>query len=62
MPSGKEKGIIGAYDGNNKHYEITDGTPELIVDLLKSKRSIIKEWRFVQPEESVDASLNGLND
>ena len=51
MSSGKEKGTIGAYDGNNKHHEIlaTDGTPKLNVGLLKSKRSIIKEWRFVQP-------------
>ena len=55
---------IGTYDGSNKHHEIlpTDGTPKLDVDLLKCKRTIIKEWRFVQPDERIETSLNELND
>ena len=56
---------IGTYDGNNKHHEIlpTDGTPKLDagLQLLKCKRTIIKEWRFVQPDERVETSLNELN-
>ena len=54
---------IGTYDGNSKHHEIlpTDGTPKLDVDLLKCKKTIIKEWRFVQLDELVETSLDELN-
>ena len=56
--------LATSYDGSNKHHEIlpTDGTPKLDVDLLKCKRTIIKEWRFVQPDERIETSLNELND
>ena len=38
-----------------------DDSKVLIVNLLKSKKSIIKAWRFVQEGEVVNTTLDEVN-
>ena len=38
-----------------------NGDRALVVNLLQCKKSVVKEWRFVQEGEDVQDSLNKLN-
>jgi hypothetical protein len=54
---------VGDYDDESLEHQIepVDGSAMLVVNLLKSKKSIVKEWRFVQGGEEVSTTLSDLN-
>ena len=56
--------LIGEYnDGTLEHHvEPLDGSPTLVVNLLRSKKSLVKEWRFVQEGEDIETTLRELNE
>jgi hypothetical protein len=55
--------LIGGYNSGSQEHEVkpSDGSKVLIVNLLKSKKSIMKAWRFVQEGEDVNTTLDELN-
>jgi hypothetical protein len=55
--------LIGGYNSGSQEHEVkpSDGSKVLIVNLLKSKKSIMKAWRFVQEGEVVNTTLDELN-
>ena len=55
--------LIGGCNSRSQKHEVkpSDGSKVLIVNLLKSKKSIMKAWRFVQEGEDVNTTLDELN-
>jgi hypothetical protein len=61
--TGWYSGTLDAYNTESEEHVIKpcNGHPDLTVNLLRCKKSVVREWQFVQDHEDIDVSLDKLN-